>query len=677
MDFTESENLWREFRSGQSEAVFLQIVKQYSAMVYSTALRLSDGDCGRAEDIMQEVFCSLVKKAGRLPMDLCLGGWLYRHTCHLSANQRRSERRRRKREMMAAEIMNDPVPQLPPEVIAHLDEALCSLPKTSREMLVMRYFERADYERIAKQFGLSDEAARKRISRSLEKLRVLFAKRGLGVSSVTLGAGLTALSTGQVSAAKQVEVVGRAMEVPVNTAGFVAHLSALLAGAIGVSAVAVGFQKISGSSEELPMISSSQPSERSFEAGRENPRATRESQADLIERIQRLSDGPQHALTSVELSALLARVADEDISDFAERAIAELSPEACKFCNRFLFGNWINRDPELALLAAMRGNFSSRSGLGSYLYRGGLHGWAYRNPQAVVDWLLENWTEIEGYDYQDSTGSMAASFVESAIEALVSKEGIEAAFEALESFPSEIQAEILRDLAGLKHSSLRGENAPAIYRYFKHHPKEQSHWTGFLRNWAEEDPKALMATLDKEPPEERYRSKLLLFGGIHPTGPEVEQADGTITMRSDGEVYATLAEREEQASLAGIEAGHLMEDIREAIAGSYRDLYSGRSFFESMTQLGETADLVDLKARVKNFETSRAQLSSHNDPEAVYHTAIWESALLTEQPFRVEICESLFENFYRIAPVKAREFAKLPHLPDDLAERFQSLAQIN
>ena len=99
--------------------------------------------------------------------------------------------------LIVVTMMNNPVSELPPEVVEELDKALCSLPKTSREILVMRYFEAADYRMIAKQFGLTDEAASKRIARSLEKLRDFFAKRGLGVSSVTLAAGLSAFSTGK------------------------------------------------------------------------------------------------------------------------------------------------------------------------------------------------------------------------------------------------------------------------------------------------------------------------------------------------------------------------------------------------------------------------------------------------------------------------------------------------
>ncbi|MFT6179342.1 MAG: RNA polymerase sigma factor (sigma-70 family) [Akkermansiaceae bacterium] len=675
MNLGENKNLWQEFRSGRSERIFAEIVKHYSGMVYATALRGSDGAHGLAEEIMQEVFCNLVKKTGRLPQDLCLGGWLYRHACHLTANRRRSETRRRKRELIAAEMMNNPVSELPPEIVEELDKALCSLPKTSREMLVMRYFEAADYRMIAKQFGLTDEAARKRIARSLEKLRNLFAKRGLGVSSVTLAAGLSAFSTGKVSAAKQVEMVGCAMKIPVSEAGVLLNLSAFIAGALAVSAVAVGVQKVAGSSGPVSSIPRTEFSDRSINAGRGGLRDEQLSQEDLIARIQRLSDGPQQALTRLELRALLTQVPDEEIPAFSELSIVGLSPDACKFCNRYLFGRWFNNDPAVALLAAMRGDFSDRSGLGSFMYRGGAHSWANRDPRAMREWLLKNWTEIEAFGYSDSTGLMAPSLGDSAVSSLMWKEGIGKALESLDTFPSEIQAGLLESLV-LARTSNQALNTPVIYRYLKDHPDEKSLWTKFLRSWAEEDPATMLATLDQEPSEERYRNKLLLFGGIHPSGPEVEQADGTITMSTaDGVVYASLAERERQVAEAGINAGYSMVEIRQAIDASHKVISSRHSFFEWTDDILEAAELEILRTKLTDFEKSQTPKNSRMDYAAVYHSAIWNSATLPDQPFRQEVCESLFGSFLRLAPDLARDFSKMAPLPNELKEKFQTLAK--
>lgn len=59
-------------------------------------------------------------------------------------------------------MMKDDESGLPKEVAEELDEALLSLAGKSREMIVMRFFEGAGYGKVAGQFGLTEEAARKR-----------------------------------------------------------------------------------------------------------------------------------------------------------------------------------------------------------------------------------------------------------------------------------------------------------------------------------------------------------------------------------------------------------------------------------------------------------------------------------------------------------------------------------
>jgi type II secretory pathway pseudopilin PulG len=79
-----------------------------------------------------------------------------------------------------------------------LDEALDSLDDDDREALLLRYFKNRDFRAVGLALGVSDDAAQKRVSRAVERLRELFAKRG-----VTVGAsGLTVvISANAVQAA--------------------------------------------------------------------------------------------------------------------------------------------------------------------------------------------------------------------------------------------------------------------------------------------------------------------------------------------------------------------------------------------------------------------------------------------------------------------------------------------
>src|SRR3954447_15350021 len=102
---TESQRLLLDYARDGSERAFRELVERYVSLVYSTALRLVEGDAHRAQDITQMVFVDLARKARThsLPQELMLAGWLHRDTCFVAAKVMRSERRRQARERRAAE----------------------------------------------------------------------------------------------------------------------------------------------------------------------------------------------------------------------------------------------------------------------------------------------------------------------------------------------------------------------------------------------------------------------------------------------------------------------------------------------------------------------------------------------------------------------------------------------
>src|ERR1043165_5699916 len=112
-------------RSG-SEGAFSDLVSRYVNLVYSTALRLVNGDTQLAEDIVQHVFIDLARTAVSLPANIQLGGWLYRHTCFLASKAMRGERRRKVRERRAVELqrMNDFTEENLQHLTGILDEAI-------------------------------------------------------------------------------------------------------------------------------------------------------------------------------------------------------------------------------------------------------------------------------------------------------------------------------------------------------------------------------------------------------------------------------------------------------------------------------------------------------------------------------------------------------------------------
>jgi RNA polymerase sigma factor (sigma-70 family) len=180
------QQLLHDYAEHRSEAAFAEIVRRYVDLVYSAALRMVC-DAHLAEDVTQGAFVALARNARRLTDHSVLSGWLHRTAQNLAANVVRSDVRRRAREQEAA-TMNELLaagPETNWEAIApHLDAALGDLSEAERDVVLLRYFERKSAQEMAGILGISDEAAQKRVSRAVERLREFFSKR-----NITVGAG--------------------------------------------------------------------------------------------------------------------------------------------------------------------------------------------------------------------------------------------------------------------------------------------------------------------------------------------------------------------------------------------------------------------------------------------------------------------------------------------------------
>jgi RNA polymerase sigma factor (sigma-70 family) len=194
-----SEELLREFCRNRSEAAFHELVRRHLDLVYATARRVTNGDAHLAEDISQKVFMDLAVKASRLPSSTIVAGWLYQHSWFTAANAIRTERRRIEREQQALEMnaLETAEPTDLARLRSLLDSALNSLNAGDRDALVLRFFQERDLRRVGDVLGVSEDAAQKRVSRALEKLRGVLSARGFVLSC----GALTTFLSGEVAAA--------------------------------------------------------------------------------------------------------------------------------------------------------------------------------------------------------------------------------------------------------------------------------------------------------------------------------------------------------------------------------------------------------------------------------------------------------------------------------------------
>jgi hypothetical protein len=73
-----------------------------------------------------------------------------------------------------------------PHIEPLLDEAMDALDDSDRAAVLLRYFENQSLREVGAALGTSDDAAQKRVSRAVDRLREFFAKRGVTVGTSRL-----------------------------------------------------------------------------------------------------------------------------------------------------------------------------------------------------------------------------------------------------------------------------------------------------------------------------------------------------------------------------------------------------------------------------------------------------------------------------------------------------------
>jgi len=394
---TDSQRLIAEYAKRGSEAAFRELVTRYLDLVHSAALRLVGGDSHLAEDVSQAVFADLARKARTLSSDVMLGGWLHQHTCFVAAKTMRGERRRQSRERQAVEMnalhadseMN--FARLAPA----LDEAINELAEPDRTAILLRFFERHDFREVGEAIGSSEDAARMRVTRALEKLESLLKRRGITSTA-------TALSV--VLAANAVQAAPVGLAATISTA-------ALAGTALATSTTIAVTKTIAMTTLQKAIIGTALAAAvgTGIFAARQNGELRRHVQtlqqqgADLTQEIQQLKRGqedtrtqlatlrekPQPVVRSNTVRTSFSRIPTNTIpSDMLEteieRAFAESSPGRREAALKHLGESIAPQDlpRALAFLAQRPG----MNGVQSPLFNTLANQWGQKDPNAGVDW---------------------------------------------------------------------------------------------------------------------------------------------------------------------------------------------------------------------------------------------------------------------------------------------------
>lgn len=161
--------------AGNVEA-FGTLVRQYQHVLVASARHLTR-NAEDAEDLAQEALVDAYRNLHTLKDRTKFRAWLFgilRHKC-LSALRSRAP------DAVSLAEVEDALPAPPADAGADLAELLDGLPFAYREILAARYVQELSYEEIADALGTSVNNVRVRCCRARERLRELFAARGLRV----------------------------------------------------------------------------------------------------------------------------------------------------------------------------------------------------------------------------------------------------------------------------------------------------------------------------------------------------------------------------------------------------------------------------------------------------------------------------------------------------------------
>jgi RNA polymerase sigma factor (sigma-70 family) len=211
---TPDAQLLARYATERDEAAFAELVQRHLNHVYSTALRLVGGDGHLAEDVAQGVFTELAGKAGSLCDRLVLSGWLHTTTRFMAAKVVRSEQRRRQREQTALPMPSNSTASSEPDwdqVRALLDESIGELSDPDRDALMLRYFEKKPLAEVGAVLGVSEDAARMRVDRAVDKLRTRLVLRGITSTAVALTTVLAQNLVGSAPAALGSRITAQAL----------------------------------------------------------------------------------------------------------------------------------------------------------------------------------------------------------------------------------------------------------------------------------------------------------------------------------------------------------------------------------------------------------------------------------------------------------------------------------
>jgi RNA polymerase sigma factor (sigma-70 family) len=215
--------LLRQYASNRSNEAFAELVSRHIGAVYSVALRRVAGDTHLADDITQEVFTDLSRKAARLCHREALVGWLFVATRFAAAKAVRHDQRLQSLHQKAGQMIEldlesagEPAWE---ELRPVLDDAIHGLKERDREAILLHFFDKRSFGELGAELSLTESGARMRVERALDKLRQSLARRGIRSTGAALAGALGSQATASVPSTLASSVTATALAAAAPAGG--------------------------------------------------------------------------------------------------------------------------------------------------------------------------------------------------------------------------------------------------------------------------------------------------------------------------------------------------------------------------------------------------------------------------------------------------------------------------
>ncbi|HSV15162.1 MAG TPA: sigma-70 family RNA polymerase sigma factor, partial [Tepidisphaeraceae bacterium] len=190
------QTLLQQYAADGSQDAFAQLVDRHIDLVHTAARRMVHGDSHLAEDVTQAVFILLARRAGQIKPNVVLAGWLYNATRLSASVALRGQRRRQRHETAAASEAlrmrssnssqragDSPAPSWD-QLETVIDDAMGKLSTADRDAIALRFFQNKTMAEAGAAMGITEDAAKMRVTRAVTRLRNTLARAGVTAAPV-------------------------------------------------------------------------------------------------------------------------------------------------------------------------------------------------------------------------------------------------------------------------------------------------------------------------------------------------------------------------------------------------------------------------------------------------------------------------------------------------------------